>query len=165
MKKRRKGNLLQRMMAVLLSAVLIAGTAYGAVPLNVLAQESDNGNTAEITETETATDLDMEEPAEITDEEEPGEESAEEETKPADSTENLSGEQNDDLDKAPEDPNAGEEGSEPAGGNGDEGAEPDAVTAPKKKCRRRKSRRRQRSPARTGRWMLTGSLQSARMRV
>ena len=45
MKRKRngKGNLLQRMMALLLSAVLTAGTAFGTAPLNVLAQENLGG--------------------------------------------------------------------------------------------------------------------------
>lgn len=41
--KKRKGNLLQRMMALLLSAVMAAGTALGTAPLNVLAQENAGG--------------------------------------------------------------------------------------------------------------------------
>ena len=38
--KRRKGSLLQRMMAVLLSAVLVAGMVWDAAPASVLAQEN-----------------------------------------------------------------------------------------------------------------------------
>ena len=38
--RKRKGNLLQRTMASLLSAVLITGMALDAVPLTVLAQEN-----------------------------------------------------------------------------------------------------------------------------
>ena len=38
--RKRKGNLLQRTMALLLSAALIAGMALEAVPLTVLAQEN-----------------------------------------------------------------------------------------------------------------------------
>lgn len=41
--KKRKGNLLHRMMALLLSAVLTAVTALGTAPVNVLAQESAGG--------------------------------------------------------------------------------------------------------------------------
>ena len=43
MVRKRKGNLLQRIMASLLSAVLIAGMALEAVPLNALAQEMPGG--------------------------------------------------------------------------------------------------------------------------
>lgn len=45
MKRKRngKGNLLQRMIALLLSAVLTAGTAFGTAPLNVLARENVGG--------------------------------------------------------------------------------------------------------------------------
>lgn len=38
--KKRKRSLLQRMMAVLLSAVLVTGMVSNAVPMTVLAQES-----------------------------------------------------------------------------------------------------------------------------
>ncbi len=41
--RKRKGNLLQRIMASLLSAVLIAGMALEAVPLTALAQENAGG--------------------------------------------------------------------------------------------------------------------------
>ena len=41
---------MQRMIAVLLSTVLVVGTAEGAVPVNVLAKESVSGNELEITE-------------------------------------------------------------------------------------------------------------------
>ncbi len=41
--RKRKGNLLQRTMASLLSAVLITGMALDAVPLTVLAQENVGG--------------------------------------------------------------------------------------------------------------------------
>lgn len=41
--RKRKGNLLQRIMASMLSAVLIAGMALDAVPLTVLAQEISGG--------------------------------------------------------------------------------------------------------------------------
>ena len=41
--RKRKGNLLQRTMALLLSAALIAGMALEAVPLTVLAQENVGG--------------------------------------------------------------------------------------------------------------------------
>ncbi len=41
--RKRKGNLLQRTMASLLSAVLITGMALEAVPLTVLAQENVGG--------------------------------------------------------------------------------------------------------------------------
>lgn len=41
--RKRKGNLLQRIMASMLSAVLIAGMALDAVPLTVLAQENSGG--------------------------------------------------------------------------------------------------------------------------
>ncbi len=41
--RKRKGNLLQRTMASLLSAVLITGMALDAVPLTVLAQENGGG--------------------------------------------------------------------------------------------------------------------------
>lgn len=53
--RKRKGNLLQRTMASLLSAVLITGMALDAVPLTVLAQENGGGGynpTEEATETE-----------------------------------------------------------------------------------------------------------------
>lgn len=43
--KKRKGNLLHRMMALMLSAVLTAVTALGTAPVNVLAQESAGGIT------------------------------------------------------------------------------------------------------------------------
>lgn len=43
MVRKRKGNLLQRIMASLLSAVLIAGMALEAVPLAALAQEMPGG--------------------------------------------------------------------------------------------------------------------------
>ena len=43
--RKRKGNLLQRTMASLLSAVLITGMALDAVPLTVLAQENGGGIT------------------------------------------------------------------------------------------------------------------------
>ena len=41
--RKRKGNLLQRIMASMLSAVLIAGMVLDAVPLTVLAQENSGG--------------------------------------------------------------------------------------------------------------------------
>lgn len=41
--RKRKGNLLQGIMASLLSAVLITGMALDAVPLTVLAQENSGG--------------------------------------------------------------------------------------------------------------------------
>ena len=44
--RKRKGNLLQRTMALLLSAALIAGMALEAVPLTVLAQENVGGGGA-----------------------------------------------------------------------------------------------------------------------
>ena len=68
--KKRKGSLLQRMMAVLLAAVLVIGMVSNAAPVTVLAQEPDgqqesvSGNDAELTEEET-------EPAEGTNPEEP----------------------------------------------------------------------------------------------
>lgn len=56
--KKRKGSLLQRMMAVLLSAVLVAGMVSNAAPASVLAEEgsgadSVSGNDVELTEEET----------------------------------------------------------------------------------------------------------------
>lgn len=45
--KKRKGSLLQRMMAVLFSAVLATGMVSNAAPMTVLAQESIGGNAAE----------------------------------------------------------------------------------------------------------------------
>ena len=50
--KKRKGSILQRMMAVLLSAVLITGMAWDAAPASVLAQESVSENTPTNGETE-----------------------------------------------------------------------------------------------------------------
>ncbi len=50
--KKQKGNLLQRMMAFMLSAVLIAGTSQSAFPVSVLAKESVSENTILITEEE-----------------------------------------------------------------------------------------------------------------
>lgn len=41
--RKKKGNLLQRTMALLLSVVLAAGMALDAVPLTALAQENAGG--------------------------------------------------------------------------------------------------------------------------
>ena len=51
--KKQKGSLLQRMMAVLLSVVLVVGMVSNAAPINVLAQESVSENTPEPVEGET----------------------------------------------------------------------------------------------------------------
>lgn len=51
--KKQKGSLLQRMLAVLLAAVLVVGMTSNAVPMTVLAQGSVSENTSEPVEGET----------------------------------------------------------------------------------------------------------------
>ena len=78
--KKRKGSLLQRMLAVLLAAVLVTGMVSNVAPASVLAQESGaqtvSGNDVELTEEETEpageTNSEVQEPNAGTGQETPG---------------------------------------------------------------------------------------------
>ncbi len=78
--KKRKGSLLQRMLAVLLAAVLVTGMVSNVAPASVLAQESGaqtvSGNDVELTEEETEpageTNSEVQEPNAGTGKETPG---------------------------------------------------------------------------------------------
>lgn len=101
--KKRKGRLLQRMMAVLLSAVLVAGMLSNAAPVTVLAQETDGQqeNTGGS-----------------------GTEPAAGDTKPEEKTETASGEQEKPAPEGQEEPGTTEGGGETEDGDGLTGQEP-----------------------------------------
>lgn len=117
MAMKRKGGLLQRMTAVLLSAVLVAGMVSNAMPLTVLAQEpgeaqeSVSGNSAETAEGDIV-------PEEGTEENAPGQPDSGQEMPDAGTEEN-----------APENPDDGQKPAEPGTGenapeNPDDGQNP-----------------------------------------
>ncbi len=152
--RKRKGNLLQRTMALLLSAALIAGMALEAVPLTVLAQENVCGggyNPAEEsvignTVTEEATETESGEKESIPGSEEGTQESDGEETaadsvvkktedteEPEDakkSVENPAAEGQDGVSE--QEPAAEEEGADITDSNG---VQPEKKTAPQKAVR------------------------------
>ena len=140
--RKRKGNLLQRTMASLLSAVLITGMALDAVPLTVLAQENGGGYnpTEEATETESGEKESIpgsEEGTQESDGEETAADSATEETEELEETQNPV-----------ENPEAGEQDNvseqEPAGPAAEDeeaaiidssGVQPDEPAGPQKAVR------------------------------
>lgn len=130
MVKKRKSGLLQRMMAVLLSAVLVVGMVSNAAPVTVFAQE--DGETVETTQAEEPKEpaqeetkpgeLDTDKPdgSEDTDSDEP------EDSDPEDKEDSTPGEPEDKEDGTPEDPNGGAEQDppEPDEETGEEVTEP-----------------------------------------
>ncbi len=151
--RKRKGNLLQRTMALLLSAALIAGMALEAVPLTVLAQENVGGGynpaeesvigntvTEEATETESGEKESIpgsEEGAQESDEEkkevDPATEKTEDTEEPEDakkSVENPAAEGQDGVSE--QEPAAEEEGADITDSNG---VQPEKPSAPQKAVR------------------------------